>query len=148
MRRMDLKLINEELFLKLYSQAHTNGRLRQAYDLRTTPEDNSQRMLNVLLPGTHVPIHRHMKTSETNICLEGCLDVIFYEERPNVVSSGPIYDGGKTVDETAFKEVARIRLCPRVKKYGIQIPLMAWHTIEVYEPSIIIEAKDGMYGQE
>jgi len=145
---MDLKLINEELFLKLYSQAHTSGRLRQAYDFRTTPEDNSQRMLNVLLPGTHVPIHRHMKTSETNICLEGCLDIIFYEELPNVVSSGPIHNGGKAVDETAFKEVARIRLCPREKKYGIQIPLMAWHTIEVYEPSIIFEAKDGMYGQE
>ena len=31
--------------------------------------------------------------------------------------------------------------------YGIQIPQMAWHTIEVYEPSTIFEAKDGAYGK-
>lgn len=58
-------------------QRRTSG---QNFDLRTTPEDTSQRMLNALERGTHVPIHRHLKTSETVICLEGCLDEIFYEE--------------------------------------------------------------------
>ena len=29
--------------------------------------------------------------------------------------------------------------------YGIQIPLGAWHTVEVKEPSVIFEAKDGAY---
>jgi hypothetical protein len=47
--------------------------------------------------------------------------------------------------EAYFKEVARFRLCPREGKYGIQIPKMAWHTVEVYEPSTIFEAKDGAY---
>ena len=42
--------------------------------------DESQRMLNVLEVGIKVPIHRHLKTSETVVCLEGCLDWVFYEE--------------------------------------------------------------------
>ena len=142
---MEVQLINKGLLSELQKQAKTSERKRQAFDLRTTPEDGSQRMLNVLEVGTHVPIHRHLKSAETNICLEGCLDVIFYEELPNVVFGGPVHDGERAVDETAFKEVARFRLCPREKQYGIQIPKMAWHTIEVYEPSTIFEAKDGAY---
>ena len=44
-------------------------------------------------------------------------------------------------------EVARFRICPREKLYGIQIPKGAWHSIEVFEPSTIFEAKDGAYGK-
>lgn len=149
-------MINNDLLSDLYGKAVSSERLRQAFDLRTTPEDGSQRMLNALQPGTKVPIHRHLNSAETNICIEGCLDVIFYEELPNVESGGPVHDGitvngslftvnGSCV-EAYFKEVARFRLCPREKQYGIQIPKMAWHTIEVYEPSTIFEAKDGKYG--
>ena len=32
-----------------------------------------------------------------------------------------------------------------IRKYGVQIPLGAWHSVEVYEPSTIFEAKDGAY---
>lgn len=143
---MEILLINNSLLSVLYDKAASSERLRQAFDLRTTAEDGSQRMLNVLQPGTKVPIHRHLNSAETNICIEGCLDVIFYEELPTVESGGPVHDGERAVDETAFQEVTRFRLCPREKQYGIQIPKMAWHTIEVYEPSTIFEAKDGKYG--
>lgn len=102
-------------------------------------------MLNVLEPGTHVPIHRHLRTAETGLCLEGCLDWVFYEEIPNMVAGGPIHDGERALDETCFKEVDRIRVCPRERMYGVQIPPMVWHTVEVYEPSTIFEAKDGKY---
>ena len=144
---MEIELINDSLLASLHRQARENERLRMNHDLRTTPEDTSQRMLNALEPGTQVPIHRHLKTSETVICLEGCLDEIFYEELPGVVSGGPVHDGERALDETAFAEVARFRICPREGKYGIQIPQGAWHTIEVYEPSTILEAKDGAYGK-
>ena len=143
---MEIQLINSHLLSGLYDKAASSERLRQAFDLRTTPEDGSQRMLNALQPGTKVSIHRHLNSAETNICIEGCLDVIFYEELPTVESGGPVHDGERAVDETAFQEVTRFRLCPREKQYGIQIPKMAWHTIEVYEPSTIFEAKDGKYG--
>lgn len=142
---MDIQLINENLLSGLYQKAMENERKRMNYDLRTTPEDTSQRMLNVLEPGTHVPIHRHLKTSETVICLEGCLDWVFYEELPNLDAGGPVHDGETAADETAFAEVARFRICPREQKYGIQIPKGAWHSIVVHEPSTIFEAKDGAY---
>lgn len=158
---MDIQLINDNLLSVLHWKAKENERLRMNFDLRTTAEDTSQRMLNALEPGTHVAIHRHLKTSETVICLEGCLDWVFYEEfsrlassnerpeveRPNMDAGGPVHDGEVAADEHQFVEVARFRICPREQKYGIQIPLGVWHSIEVYEPSTIFEAKDGAYGK-
>lgn len=140
-------MINDNLLSVLHWKAKESDRQRQNFDLRTTPDDGSQRMLNVMEPGTHVPIHRHLKTSETVVCLEGCFDEIFYEELPIVDCGGPIHDGEHALDERQFSEVARYRICPRQGLYGIQIPPMAWHTIEVHEPSTIFEAKDGAYGK-
>ena len=144
---MYIQLINDGLLAELHQIAKENVRLRKNLDLRTNPDDTSQRMLNVLEPGTRVPIHRHLKTSETVICIEGCIDWIFYEELPVKNAERPIHDSEIAVDETCFAEVSRVRICPREQKYGIQIPQGAWHTIEVYEPSTIFEAKDGAYGK-
>lgn len=38
--------IDNQLLNTLSAQAKANPRLRQSYDLRTTPEDQSQRILN------------------------------------------------------------------------------------------------------
>ena len=106
-------------------------------------------MLNVLEVGTKVPIHRHLETSETTVCLQGCMDVVFYDLRPNEDCGGPFMEDCGTVIadgmETNVFERYRVRLCPREGKYGVQIPLGAWHSVEVYEPSTIFEAKDGRY---
>ena len=32
--------------------------------------------------------------------------------------------------------------------YACQVPKGAWHKVEVYEPSVIFEAKDGAYGED
>lgn len=142
---MDIQLINKDLLADLHKKAAESERLRMNFDLRTTTEDTSQRMLNALEVGTKVPIHRHLKTSETVICLEGCLDWVFYEELPNLDAGGPIHDGEIAQDETNFKEIARFRVCPREGLFGIQVPLGAWHSVIVHEPSTIFEAKDGPY---
>lgn len=133
---MDIQLINEELLSALCSQAKSSERKRMNFDLRTTQADTSQRMLNVLEPGSMVPIHRHEDTTETVVCLKGRLDWIFYEELPNMDAGGP----GRE-----FKEFFRIEICPAKGQYGIQVPQGVWHTIEVKEPSTIFEAKDGAY---
>lgn len=143
---MEIQLINDNLLSALHEKAKVNERKRMNHDLRTTSEDTSQRMLNALEPGTKVAIHRHLKTSETVVCLDGCLDEVFFEELPTVDTGGPVHDGETAADETQFVEVARFRICPREGKFGIQIPKGAWHTVEVYEPSTIFEAKDGRYG--
>ena len=138
----------------LLVQAQTNPRLRQHYDLRTSPADTSQRLLNALMPGTVAPIHRHEDTSETVICLCGKLDEVIYEEvdallSPLTAEEAAAFDRGMDAQEVThekrFREVQRIRLCPAEGQYGCQIPQGAWHTIEVLEPSVIFEAKDGAY---
>ncbi len=144
---MEVQLINESLLNELHKKAVASERLRMNYDLRTTDEDTSQRMLNALEPGTNLPIHRHLKTSETVVCLQGCLDWVFYEELPNMDAGRKIHDGERALDESCFKETARFRVCPREGIYGLQVPLGAWHSVVAYEPSTILEAKDGAYGK-
>lgn len=144
---MDIQIINKDLLSYLHTKACESDRLRMNFDLRTSPADTSQRMLNALQPGTHVPIHRHLKTSETVICLEGCLDWVFYDELPNMDAGGPIHNGESVQDETSFVETARFRVCPREGTFGVQVPQAAWHSVIVHEPSTIFEAKDGAYGK-
>ena len=144
---MEIQLINKELLAELHRKAAESERLRQNFDMRTTPEDGSQRMLNALEPVTRVPIHRHLKTSESVVCIEGCLDWVFYEELPNMDAGGPIHDGETAADESCFVETARFRVCPREGVHGIQVPQATWHSVIVHEPSTIHEAKDGAYGK-
>lgn len=124
-------IFDKDFICNLLERAASSERLRQNYDLRDSAEDTSQRMLNALQPGTKVPIHRHTDTAETVICVYGRLEEIFYE---------PI-----NAEYTEFKETQRILLCPAEGNYGMQIPAGVWHSINVIEPSIIFEAKDGAY---
>lgn len=126
-----MKNVDIELIRSLWDEAAKSPRLRMNYDMRNSSADTSQRMLNALLPGTQVPIHRHETTDESVICLCGRLEEIFYEECDSC-------EGG-------FKEIARYTLCPNEGKYGVQIPAEMWHNIHVIEPSAIFEAKDGAY---
>lgn len=56
-------VIDNKILDDLSAQAKANPRLRHAMDLRNSPEDLSQRMLNALEPGTVMPIHRHLASS-------------------------------------------------------------------------------------
>ena len=120
--------INKELIDNIFEQAKGNPRLRQNLDLRTSANDNSQRMLNALLPGTVVPIHRHPQSTENVFLLCGKIVEVICDENGN--------------------EKERIHLDPTVGNYGCVVPQGAWHTVEVLEPSVIYEAKDGKYGED
>ena len=149
--------INKDFLGKLFKQATMNPRLRQSFDLRTSSADTSQRMLNALLPGTVVPIHRHPNSTENVLLLCGKLVEIIYEEVNPFLSSlkkedTSSFDRGmdamNVTNERRFREVERIHLDPTVGNYGCVIPKGAWHTVEVLEPSVIFEAKDGRYGED
>ena len=120
--------ISKELLDNLFEQAKENPRLRQNLDLRTSANDNSQRMLNALLPGTVVPIHRHPQSTENVFLLCGKIVEVICDENGN--------------------EIERILLDPTVGNYGCVVPQGAWHTVEVLEPSVIYESKDGKYGED
>lgn len=118
-------LIDKKLFDSLMQSAAASPRLRMNMDLRNSPEDKSQRMLNALEVGTVMPVHRHRVTSETQLLLKGVIDVMFYD------------------DSGAERE--RFRLDPAHGKYGVNIPAGQWHSLEVIEPAVLFEAKDGAY---
>lgn len=140
---MDTLKINKEFLESLLSQVKDNPRLRQNYDLRTCEEDKSQRMLNALMPGTEVAIHRHPDSSESVVCLCGRMDVVVYDEVVTYVQ-----DGEDKKRKVSYNETERISLAPVEGKFGCSIPKGAWHTVEVFEPSVIFEAKDRAYGED
>lgn len=74
-------LIDKELLDNLTAQAKASPRLRMNYDLRDSKEDESQRMLNAIEPGTVIPIHRHTGTSEDVVILRGKAEEVFFDER-------------------------------------------------------------------
>lgn len=118
--------ITQETLDTLTSQAKESERLRHSMDLRTSPADTSQRILNAVEPGTIVPIHRHRSTSETVVIVRGRLIERFYD------------DDGKITDEVLM-EVGGY--CP-----VLQVPAGQWHSIEVLDSgTVILEAKDGPY---
>lgn len=139
--------INKNLLEELLAKAETSERKRMNYDLRTSPDDGGQRMLNALMPGTVVPIHRHPMSNETVICLSGKLVEIIYEE--DIAKDFPMgMDAQDVPSGKRFKESARYMLDPSLGNFGCVVPAGAWHTVEVLEPSVIFEAKDGKYGED
>ena len=120
--------IDKSLLDDLFERAKESDRLRMNYDLRTSVSDNSQRMLNALLPGTVVPIHRHPMSNENVILLQGKLVEVICNSDGN--------------------EIDRLALDSANGSLGCVVPAGAWHTVEVLEPSVIYEAKDGKYGED
>jgi len=119
-------VIDNKILDELSAQAKANPRLRQAMDLRNSPEDLSQRMLNALGPGTVIPIHRHMASSETVTLLRGRIRWHFYD------------DAGKETESVVLDANGDVR-CINVEK-------ARWHSLECLESgSVLLESKDGRY---
>lgn len=120
-------IIDKKLLDELSNQAKGSSRLRMNYDLRNTIEDQSQRMLNAIEPGSFLPIHRHQKSSETVVCLRGRLVWEFY-------------------DEIEKKCTERIELSHNGPVVALNVPKGQWHTVKSLESgSVIMEFKDGPY---
>lgn len=119
-------IITKELLDNLSAEARGNERLRKNFDLRNSEGDQSQRMLNVLEPGTEIPIHRHMDSSEIVTIVRGSICEKFYDKK------------GELIDEITLR-------------FGEGIPMLIvpkgmWHNLECLESgTIIYESKDGAY---
>lgn len=118
-------IINDELLDKVTAEAQESPRFRMNFNLHDSLDARAQRLINVLLPGTILPIHRHRHTAETYILLRGKILIVFYNE--------------------TGAQSHRFLLDPTTGNYGVQIPRGQWHTVEVIEPSAIFEVKDGPY---
>ena len=119
-------IIDKQIFDSLKKQAKESPRLRMAMDLRNSPEDNSQRMLNALEPGTVMPVHRHLKTSETVVVLRGKIRWKYYN------------DAGENTNNIILDANGDVRC--------INVDMGQWHSLDCLESgTILLETKNGMY---
>lgn len=133
-------ILDNKLFDKILEKAQTSPRKRMNFDLRTQADspvgisaeswsDQSQRMLNVLMADTVIPIHRHTETSETIIVCRGKVREEFYDADGKKTAEFVLEAGGP---------------CP-----GVQVPMGQYHTLVCLEDgSVIFEAKDRAYDPE
>ena len=119
--RIDVTLLDE-----LTAQAKSSPRLRMNFDLRNSPNDQSQRMLNALEPGTVMPIHRHRHSSETVVVLRGKVKWVYYNDKKEVTDTFIVAPGSDLV--------------------GLSVPKGQWHSLECLETgTVIFESKDGAF---
>jgi cupin fold WbuC family metalloprotein len=119
-------VITQEILDELTEKAKASERLRMAMDLRNSPEDQSQRMLNALEPGTVMPIHRHHGSSETVVVIRGRIRWMFYDEN------------GKETESVILDANGPVRMLVAEKD--------RWHSLECLENgSVLYESKDGHY---
>lgn len=119
--------ITQVILDKLTEQAKASPRLRMNLDLRNSAEDQSQRMLNAIEPGSPLPIHRHQKSSETVVCLRGRLVEEYFDELERICTE-------------------RIELSPNGPVVALNIPAGQWHTVQALESgTVILEMKNGKY---
>ena len=119
--RIDVTLLDE-----LTAQAKVSPRLRMNFDLRNSPNDQSQRMLNALEPGTVMPIHRHRHSSETVVVVRGKVKWVYYNDKKEVTDTFIVAPGSDLV--------------------GLSVPMDQWHSLECLETgTVIFESKDGAF---
>jgi cupin fold WbuC family metalloprotein len=103
-------------------------------DLRNSPEDGSQRMLNALEPGTVLPIHRHRTTSEVVVMLRGRAVQYLYDEQ------------GRETDAVLLAAGALDGEGVPGAVPGMTIAKGQWHKLVSLESgTVIFEAKDGAF---
>ena len=120
-------IITKAILDQLTEQAKASPRLRMNFDLRNSPEDQSQRMLNAIEPGSEMPIHRHKNTSETVVCLRGCLVEEFYDE----------------LERTCTES---IELKPGGPNFAVNVPAGQWHRVWAKESgTVLLESKNGVW---
>ena len=119
-------LIDKTLLDELPEKAKVAPRLRVNYDLRDSAEDESQRMLNAIEPGTVIPVHRHPRTSEDVAILPGKAEELLYDSEGH--------------------EVSRYLLSPRGDLPAVHVPMGQYHTCKSLESgTVIMEFKNTKY---
>ncbi len=117
-------IIDRHILDSLTAQAKVSPRLRMNLDLRNSAEDQSQRMLNAIEPGTVLPVHRHRNTSETVVCLRGHFEEYFYDADGRLTDTIDMVPGGMLIN----------------------IPAGQWHSLKSLESgTVLLECKDGAW---
>lgn len=117
-------IIDNKILDELTAKAKASPRLRCNLDLRNTADDQSQRMLNAIEPGTEMPIHRHRSSSETCVCVRGHFVEYFYDATGHLTDTIDMLPGGTILN----------------------IEKGQWHSLKSLESgTVLLEAKNGKW---
>lgn len=117
-------IINQQKLNNLTEQAKASPRLRKNLDLRNSDADTSQRMLNAVEPGTVLPIHRHLNSSVTIVCIRGHFEELIYDDKGGLIDAIDMIPGGSVIN----------------------LPIGTWHSIRSLESgTVLLECQDGQY---
>ena len=137
-------IIDKKILDELTERAKKSPRLRMNYDLRTTPDVQSQRMLNALEPGTVLPIHRHKETSETVVCVRGHFEEYLYTENANANDNANVNANLNPNPNGRLVLTEVVDMVPG--GVVLNIPAGQWHSLKCFESgTVLLEAKDGAF---
>lgn len=117
-------VIDKTILDELTERAKTSPRLRMNMDLRNSDSDGSQRMLNAIEPGAILPVHRHMNSSVTIVCIRGHFEELLYNDNGDLEQSINMVPGGTVIN----------------------LPIGRWHSLKSLESgTVILEVQDGAW---
>lgn len=120
-----MEIVDTILLDKVTMLAKNSPRLRMNYNFHQDLDDNCQRLLNALEPGTYMPIHHH-NVDELFVILRGRINVTIHDDVGTIIQS--------------------IVLSVSSGNYAVSIKAGEWHSVESLESgSVIMEVKEGPY---
>jgi cupin fold WbuC family metalloprotein len=125
---MAMQLIDDQIIRATLEAARQSPRRRMNHNFHSGPEDNPHRFLNVILRGSYVAPHRHLRPpkAESFLVLEGCLVLICF------------------ADDGAVRSRHYLGDTPPATARGIDLEPGVWHTLVVVTPhAVCYEVKPG-----
>jgi cupin fold WbuC family metalloprotein len=125
-----VQILDERLLESVVAGATQSGRRRLNLNLHRGDGDNPHRFFNVLLRGTYITPHRHLRPpkSETFLILRGSAAFFVFEDDGRIRESHTLSGEGAGAS------------------FGIDIQPGLWHTLAVLsEYAVCFEVKPGPY---
>jgi cupin fold WbuC family metalloprotein len=122
------RILDDELFQGLLSEAELNVRKRSHFNLHEGPKDSVQRLCIALKSGTYVRPHYHPEKNkwEMTLVLKGEVGILLFD-----------YTGVVT---------KRMELSLTASIRGVEIGPKTWHTtFPLSEEAVIMEIKEGPF---
>ena len=123
-----MQIFDDSLLKKLSSQARSNPRLRKNFNLHSSYDEPSQRLLNAMEPDSYIRPHRHQidPKSECFVAIRGKFALVTFNNEGDIEQLVRFGPGGDAV--------------------GAELPPGVWHTVVCLEHgSIFFETKSGPY---
>ncbi len=123
-----MQLLDHVLFDSLLQQASQMSRKRCAYNLHQSLNENAQRVVIAMQPGSYVRPHLHQEPQPYELCivLQGCIDMLLFDEQGHLLQ--------------------RLKLAAGSTQCAVELTAGQYHSLVVTEAgAVFIEVKQGPF---